>query len=526
MAGLSTDFILKKEGEESVLDYAIRISDIASRSIPLEKRKVRAQFFTPKEVSNFMADMFTIKDKREIRLLDPGAGVGNLTAAFCNKILSSKCKHSIEVDAYENDLELVPFLKNVLEMCKKELEDQGHAMTYVIHKEDFVLHNERHFMNFENCGSYDYVISNPPYYKLDKTSSQAVLMRKLISAHPNIYALFMVLSAKMLKPEGELVFITPRSFCSGMYYKNFRKWFLQTVRISHIHTFESRRDIFADEVLQENILIKAVKSDKTQSSVKITSSKSKIFDTLNEMIVEKDDMFFRKNGYTFIRIPSSCDDVKILRLVDAWPNTLNELGLEVSTGPVVVFRTRENVNYSIERAEKEVPLIWMHNFHDMEIKWPAIRRNKPNSIYVNEDTKSLLLPVKNYVLLKRFSSKEQRKRLYASVLLREKFPFETIGIENHVNYIHKINGEMSKEEAVGVAALLNSRFIDNYFRSLNGNTQVNAIEMRSLPLPHISKIVEIGKTVLKTQGHADLNQITCSVLQIGDMNLICQGVVK
>ena len=68
----------------------------------------------------------------------------------------------------------------------------------------------------------------------------------------------MAVAANMLKPKGEMVFITPRSFCSGLYYKKFREWLLNNVQITNIHIFESRKDVFdKDKVLQENIIIKA-----------------------------------------------------------------------------------------------------------------------------------------------------------------------------------------------------------------------------------------------------------------------------
>ena len=73
--------------------------------------------------------------------------------------------------------------------------------------------------------------------------------------------------------------------------------------------------------------------------------------------------------------------------------------------------------------------------------------------------------------------------------------FPKIGLENHVNYIHKINGELSLYEAVGIAAILNTTYVDKYFRALNGNTQVNATDMRHIPLPSIEDILLVGKLV-------------------------------
>jgi adenine-specific DNA-methyltransferase len=125
------------------------------------------------------------------------------------------------------------------------------------------------------------------------------------------------------------------------------------------------------------------------------------------------------------------------------------------------------------------------------------------------------------VLLKRFSSKEERKRLHAVVLLKGKFPFKYVGLENHLNFIHKYEKEMSKEEAFGIATLLNSSIADNYFRCLNGNTQVNAVEVRCLPFPNLDQLLEIGKQV---EGKHDISleevdKIVFSVLQI-DSKLI------
>ena len=85
------------------------------------------------------------------------------------------------------------------------------------------------------------------------------------------------------------------------------------------------------------------------------------------------------------------------------------------------------------------------------------------------------------------------------MLKQSEFPYESVGIENHVNYIHKPKGSLSLGEAFGIAALLNTGLIDNYFRSLNGHTQVNATEIRNLPLPDLSVIKKIGEVVSKAK---------------------------
>lgn len=518
--------IPKKKKNENILDYAIRLSDRYIESKDLTERKLKGEFFTPRRVSIFMARLLNVKQDN-INLLDPGAGVGTLSAAFCDRLLKSSKRITLTIHAYENDPDLLPLLRNVLDGCKTALEGKGHHFSYDVYASDFVIHNKGYLKEDADTASkgrifYDYVVSNPPYYKLPRLSPQAVIMRESVFGHPNIYALFMALSARMLKPEGEMVFITPRSFCSGLHYRKFRRWFLEEVSIEHIHVFESRKGVFdKDDVLQENIIIKARKSDENHNCIRITTSKSKSLERLKATRVSLEDVIFNKNGDTFVRIPSSQRDVRIQCLVDAWPNTLKDLGFEVSTGPVVVFRTRENLLNEQEYAHKEkevlnvAPLLWMHNLQRMKIIWPLRKHKKPSFIEINRRSKSILRPVRNYVLVRRFSSKEQKRRLYAAALLRKDFPFGFVGIENHVNYIHRINGELTISETLGLAGLLSTTLIDDYFRTLNGNSQVNATDIKCLPLPDIRYIREIGEHISEESFDCiDFDKMTSRVLNI------------
>ena len=499
--------IPEKVKQEELAQYAESLSDQYARNYDANARKLKGQFFTPKQVSTYMASLFEIHHDR-IRLLDPGAGIGILTAAFCERLLQDNRIVKLTLDAYENDLDLLPLLGKTLEKCKFELECRGHSVDYNIYNQDFIISNERYFQKpglfSTRAGDtiYDFVISNPPYYKLNKGSPQSAAMMELISGQPNIYALFMALSASMVKPEGEMVFITPRSFCSGLYYKKFREWFLNNVQIKNIHIFESRKEVFdKDEVLQENVIIKAKKRKDTQkhNEVIISTSRNKDFNKLRSITVPQADVIQHQNRETFIRIPTSSRDVDILHVVDRWPATLKDLGLEISTGPVVPFRAEEYLLPELTENPKSAPLLWMHNMQGMNIVWPAKKNGKASAISICDETAPLILPVRNYVLVKRFSSKEQKRRLHAAVLLESEFLYESVGIENHVNYIYRPKGYLSVYEAFGIAGILNTTIIDNFFRSLNGNTQVNATDIRVLPLPFIEDITRIGEIVYNAQ---------------------------
>ncbi len=271
---------------KSLINYSESLSELYTDNININERKQKGQIFTPMQVSSFMAKLFKI-NKTQFNLLDPGAGTGILTSAFCNQLVIINKRSNINIDVYENDTNLLPLLKKNLLKCKQELEDKGYKINFSIYSEDFILKNAKYFRkdslfnNKDNQKYYDYIISNPPYYKLNKNSLQAKVIPELISGQPNIYALFMGISASLLKSDGEMVFITPRSFCSGLYYKKFREWLLNNIHIEHIHIFESRKEVFdKDKILQENIIIKAkkTKNDRGNKKIYITTSYNRKFD--------------------------------------------------------------------------------------------------------------------------------------------------------------------------------------------------------------------------------------------------------
>jgi adenine-specific DNA-methyltransferase len=163
----------------------------------------------------------------------------------------------------------------------------------------------------------------------------------------------------------------------------------------------------------------------------------------------------------------------------------------------VDFRSKDFIGFQKER--KFVPLIWLHNVECMKIKWPLINgsKGKPKGQYIMDSEKSLsrLVPNMNYVLLRRFSTKDDKRRLIAAPYIRNENENGRIGIENHLNYIYGISRELSEHEAIGLSALLNSHLFDLFFRTFNGNINVSATELREFPLPEMKLIRQIGKEI-------------------------------
>ena len=123
----------------------------------------------------------------------------------------------------------------------------------------------------------------------------------------------------------------------------------------------------------------------------------------------------------------------------------------------------------------------------MHITWPVLSKRKPQYIDATDDTAALLLENRNYVLLRRFTAKEEIRRLIAAPYEATTNLSPVLGLENHLNYICRPTAEISIEEAYGLAALLSSSLYDTYFRSFNGNTQISATELRNTPELHCAR---------------------------------------
>jgi len=499
---------------QTLTEYAETLISWYVSKTDSQYRKKAGQYFTPAKISGFMARQYDDINKEEIRILDPGAGIGILESSFCEYLISMGIKAKIVFDLYENDPGIIPLLVLNVTACREDMLSHGFDISFEVFEEDFILSNaarrSTHDINPKiRREGYDFVMANPPYYKLKKSSPQLVEITNIVAGPPNIYPLFMAVAAELLRDGGQMIVLTPRSYCSGAYYRKFRNWFLAFMKPYRIHVFESRREIFKEyDVLQENIVLNARKGLQAPKDVTITISRGAPSgdEEQDALRIPYDRVIVKKHNDFVMRIPTSRLGESISAYIDDFKDNLNTLGFRASTGPVVPFRARDFLSIETVTSSAHSPLIWMHNIVDGVFRWPVERNNKSTAIKTSLESKTILVPNKNYVLVKRFSTKEGKQRVTAAVYLRNVVDSDHIGIENHVNYIHKRVGELTVDEAHGIAALLNSKLYNIYFQVMNGNTQVNASEINSLPLPSLGVIRQIGHSVKKLENKATITR--------------------
>ena len=214
-----------------------------------------------------------------------------------------------------------------------------------------------------------------------------------------------------------------------------------------------------------------------------------------------------------IRLPTNATDLEVMRVVESWSGSFADRGLRISTGPVVMFRATEYLLDSTDHPDA-VPLLSIHNVRPFATVWPITKGSMPVAFRAANGAASLVLPARNYVLLRRFSAKEEHRRLTASPYVPSgEARLRAVALENHINYITHTTRELSADEVHGLVALFNSVLLDRYFRVVSGNTQVNATEIRAMPFPNLRTMARIGRQVAG-QGWGNREEIESRVLEV------------
>ena len=173
--------------------------------------------------------------------------------------------------------------------------------------------------------------------------------KAVVNGHPNIYSLFMAISARLLKDDGQLVFITPRSYASGGYFKVFREYFFKIFEIDKVHLFVSRKDTFnRDKVLQETVIIKGTRKQKTNPAHQVCVSSSqglKDIKTPEIKAFQLKQLIDLTSNEKILFLPTNDFEESIINIFKNWSespsgSTLNTYNIQISTGPVVAFRAR------------------------------------------------------------------------------------------------------------------------------------------------------------------------------------------
>ena len=228
-------------------------------------------FYTDKEIVTYV--LRHLKIKGDTTILDPACGCGSFLFPLYDMAKLSKKPSLFDIYGIDIDERAVSFTKNAL---KAIIGDQSEKIsTTNVILGDFVFNNfglesstsgTGPLNEVRNKGGFDYIIGNPPYNVKNVTKKKATLTndihRKIAEGTKNMPIYFILRGFELLKDDGIIAFVLPKSLLYVKKYNEFRKYLLRNFTVTRIAEIGIR---FKD-VRGEQVIIFIKKSEPDNSS--------------------------------------------------------------------------------------------------------------------------------------------------------------------------------------------------------------------------------------------------------------------
>jgi adenine-specific DNA-methyltransferase len=351
---------------------------------------------------------------------------------------------------------------------------------------------------------FDYVVANPPYAKFPTRLMSEEQRRRFAATtygHPNLYGLFLQIGVELLGNGGRLAYISPKSFVSGQYFRNLRRFLGRELDIQRFDMFSSRTGLF-DGVLQEVVILHAARSAAQSKEIELreyNGAPDKPAATTTRVAAESVLLSEAFDRAFFVTADPLAH--RVLEQMTRAAKPLHEHGWEAVTGTIVWNRVKPLIHN--EPGDWRLPLIWGNGIRGFKFDGIGNRGGTSRYCELSEKTRKLVSRG-DALLVKRLTAREEKRRIVAC-RLPEEYAESEAGYfgENHTNIMRPAaNATLDIDALLG---LLNSRLFDYLFRALNGNTQVSATELEMLPVPTRPELTKVAAQARKltASGGAD-----------------------
>lgn len=444
-----------------------------------KERKVLSQFFTPLEEAEKMVENLEIISQEKINILEPSCGYGILIIVLLKKILSLYIPKKIKIYICDIDKNMIEVTEKILTLFFKENNFHNFEI------ESF----HRDFLSLEINEGMDYIISNPPYKKINMKLAPQELVKKYINGQPNLYYLFVGKSLESLAERGKYIVICPKGYLSGKYCTSLRKNIVKNLSITKLHIFSERNKIFGDEILQEICITQIEK--RAKEDLLLSYSGYAPFEVKFASLLVPNESFI-------IKTPRSREELEINEKFEKIFCKKN-IGSEIffKPGKVVQFRIKKEKGaiLSCEKyseVENAVPLFILKHIDKGKINYNGFLEKNISIVY-DEKIKTSFIENKNYLFLRKNIEKSYSKLINSAMYLKKYFDVNKIGLDNNLGYFTNKNDDLTEEELRGLYIVLNSKQFDNYYRMFSSNHTINAYELNNLNFPSLDTLKLIGK---------------------------------
>jgi adenine-specific DNA-methyltransferase len=346
-------------------------------------------------------------------------------------------------------------------------------------------------------GTFDVIVCNPPYRKMpaEEVAKHRSEYGHVIDSQPNLYGLFLALGLKLLLPEGIAGFVTPTSFMSGRYFSKLRTHLIENADIASIGIVSDRAGVFID-VEQETAL--TILKRRLASAVTQTFANVSVVSRQGDL--KSVGTCTLPGGGCAWPIPRAEGDAALIRIIRASKYRLADYGFVPRSGCFVWNRDKRATFYHPSEAREagakaSYPLLWSSDITTTgEVRFGHSKKaiQEPSFVDLGSDA-SISIIRRPSVVMQRVTSNDQPLRLVAGVVPAD--ILQTHGgfvCENHVVALESAT-ESPKVALDQLVAVLGSRPVDRYFRSISGANNVSIFELQQLPLPEPARVMALIK---------------------------------
>lgn len=479
-----------------MLNLAVRNTGKLIREKSKTENVRLGRLFTKKDTARLMAESIELSaDKAVYTVLDPGAGTGILSAAVIERICKSAplCRQ-IFLTCYENNPDFIPMLKDNLERIRKKCRHDYDVRLFVtVNEENYITESKNHYTVafFDTVAEkFDIIIANPPTEFCEKSSDEAISAGGVTQLKINYAFLFLSMAKGHLEENGQLVIMLPTTYASAASLAPLRMEIKNELSVMGIHLFIGKQKNAKRAVpLKKSFIIRykrALQPDTVSLSASYDTGKelTKLSDMPYDFIIDP------KTGA--ITLPKSAEDARIVKFISAMPETLATLGLKMSTGLIIDSKCSGMIFDS--PVEGTLPVIRHNAIKNGTIAFPA---KGTKGQFIAPLKKALMQKNRNMIVIKRIPAKSDERFVNSAIYLAAQLPqYKYISTHNKVNFIDmkNKNTEICPRLAFGLFALLNSTVYDRYISIVSKSKQINAKELKELPLPsrHIIESIGLG----------------------------------
>jgi len=254
-----------------------KIGNIFEKSLEQLERKNKGQYYTPREIVDYMVSCLNINEAKIV--IDPACGCGSFLLSIMERLKSKDGNpkyeniYGVDLNSYAVNITRLSLIikggckKELINLIKKNIKI-GNSIVSNKYLDNLAFQWPREFSEIFKTGGFDIVIGNPPYVTLKRMKDfdpKESLYSHLIKGSVNAATLMIGRGLEILKPGGILAFVLPKTILHVESYSRLREYLLKNTKIIQIYDIGLK---FKNVRGEQIILI--IKKEKPTSDHEIT----------------------------------------------------------------------------------------------------------------------------------------------------------------------------------------------------------------------------------------------------------------